>query len=143
MDCPTAFSPSQAVPVAAVLPPRATRPKRPLRRPPVRVLVLLSPDGFAECYTADNVQIHITNRLAVEPQDEVSADRYLDSILPEPFKQLFRPRNLRASGRMERRSAEDEADRQHHLHLVRGMVAVGKERQAVPRAIQRARRAAG
>jgi len=52
MNCPTLFSPSQAVPVAAVLPPRATRPLRPLRS---KVLVILNGDNGKPIEALDQV----------------------------------------------------------------------------------------
>ena len=108
-----------------------------------RVLVVLAPDGFCEVFALPEVSALVVSRLAVGPAEEVLADEFLDASLPRPYRELYWPNRLRAVGQCRRVTAQQELDRRHLLHLVRGLVDVGKNRQLLPAAIAKARRAAG
>jgi hypothetical protein len=100
--------------------PRPITTQRPVPKPRVRVLLVLNSDGFAEVYGPPEVCVHVANRLHTDggnPAD-VAADEYLDRTLPRVYRELYYPRNLRASGIVERRTAADELDRRAALAIV-------------------------
>jgi len=115
--------------------------KRTAHPPRIRVLVVLSPDGFCEVYGPLELSACIVNRLDVERPEEVLADQYLDSILPRAFREIYWPRNLRATGQVVRRTATDERERRFQLDFVRVCRSIREE--STPAAIAKARRAAG
>jgi hypothetical protein len=94
------------------------------------VLVVLNPDGFAEVYGPPEVCVYVANRLDTDGGNaaEVTADEYLDLTLPRPYRELYFPRNLRASGIVEHRTAADELDRRAALAIVQGLAEMRKER---------------
>jgi hypothetical protein len=72
-------------------------------------LIVLSSDGWIEVYCERTVQVHIAHRLHVTTRETAQlADEYMDVALPRRFKRLFIPGRLRATGRVERWSAERE-----------------------------------
>lgn len=88
-------------------------PPKPLRKPPVRVLLVLNADGFVEVYGPPEVTVHVALRLATDGghEAEQTADELLYATLPRNYRDLYFPRHLRAMGNCERRTAGDEIDR--------------------------------
>jgi len=123
---------------------RATAAQRCPKRPHARGRVLLKiwPDGFIEIFADEGIRAHVVNILGTNPECEAAADEYSHLSIPRRFRDLDQAGRLLTSANVIQRSAEQEADRLHYRHLVRGLVAVAKTRQPVPAAIAK-RRAAG
>jgi hypothetical protein len=81
------------------------------------VLLVLNSDGYVELFGPAEVVAHVALRLATDGGNagEVAADELLTVTLPRPYREIFFPRNLRASGIVERRTAGDELDRRAAL----------------------------
>lgn len=94
-------------------------PARPMHvAPRPAVLVVVSPDGFLECYATPGVRVAIAERLRVADADEQLADEYLDSQLPAWAKEVFAPIDLVASRMPRPRTAEEEIERRTAVELV-------------------------
>ena len=117
-------------------------PRKPRQR--TRVLVVLSSNGFVELFADKNVDFHVAQRLHVETiEAERLADDLLDITIPKPFRNLFFPGKLRATGLVEKITAEMALDTLYKLSILRGLREMQNEQSAekIPAAIQRARRA--
>jgi hypothetical protein len=105
--------------ITVCLPAARPRPVRQHVAPRPGVLVVLSADGFCEVYATPGVRVHVAERLAAHPADEVTAEQYLESQLPAWARELHIPRGL-AAARMPRcRTAGQEIERRMELSLAR------------------------
>jgi hypothetical protein len=123
---------------------RATFQKPKCRRPPkarVRVLVVLSSNGFVEIFGPPEVDAHVAQRLDVPPECEIKAEEYLDATLPKRYRDLFFPGKVRAIGLVQKITPEQAGDTLWKLSILRGLRAMRQEQRAfvVPKAIQRRR----
>lgn len=78
------------------------------------VLVVLHSDGFVEAFGPHSVDVRVANLLHTEtPRGGQLAEQYLDSILPERFREHYYPGGpgCRATGRVRRVTAEETAVR--------------------------------
>jgi len=90
--------------------------------------VVLFSDGWIEVYGPDTLDVLVVNRLHVtSPDTGKLADEYIDATIPPAYREVCRPGNLRAVGQCRKVTAEDEIDRRHALHLVRGLLDIGRE----------------
>ena len=135
---------------------RGSRQKPLARRPRVDALVVLNADGFVEVYGPPELSVFVALRLHTDcPAAEPLIDELLNLTLPRRLRRascpdtgrvsgIFWPRNLRATGLVEKRTVEEEMDWRLELDLLRELRAIGQERRpaAVPAAILKARRAA-
>jgi len=72
-----------------------------------------------EVYTSRAMRVHVAERLVVDPEDELLAERYLESRLPQWARDLFLPENLADIKTVRLRSAEAELYRRLSAGLVR------------------------
>jgi hypothetical protein len=84
------------------------------------VLVVLNSDGYAEIFGPPEVVAHVALRLATDGGNaaEIAADELLTAMLPKAYRKLYFPRNLRASGIVEKRTAADEIARRAALGIL-------------------------
>jgi hypothetical protein len=82
------------------------------------VLVVLHPDGYVAAFGI-GADVRIVTLLDVStPQAEVLAEQYVDAALPHRFRALHLPQHLVATAMLERRTADDEAERCLNLELL-------------------------
>lgn len=96
------------------------RPRPPAREKPVPVIVEVAADGWIQVYGADNVRVHVFNRLRIDNAamaDDVDEFHLLD--MPRPYRQLYFPRHVRATGLVEKRTVEAEYLRREKLKTLR------------------------
>jgi hypothetical protein len=82
------------------------------------VLVVLHPDGYVEVFGSEAVRPVVVNRLD-STADPNLVDRYVEAQIPRSHKGLFFPGNVRATGFLERRTAEAEFRRLAMMETVR------------------------
>lgn len=96
------------------------RAKRATVAPPVHVLIQLHDDGFVEVFAAENVRIHCFSRLAgAGPKLANLIDEYHERTMPRVYSEIYNPRNIRASGLVERRTIEGEFLRREKLQMLK------------------------
>ena len=94
----------------------ATKPKRPPRKPLEHAIVELFGDGWIQVYAADNVRVHVFNRLHIgSPAMVNNVDEFHSLDMPRPYREIYFPRNIRATGLLEKRTIEGEYLRREKL----------------------------
>ena len=96
---------------------------RPVRH---RVLVLLYSDGWVEVYGSQrDLSVTVANMLhTTGPDTERLAEEYLAGTLSKRLRPLYLPRNLVATGRVERRTAAEESERLWRLDWLKAVKGV-------------------
>ena len=96
------------------------RPRPEPRKPSEHVVVEIFGDGWIQVYAADNVHVHIFNRLRINNPtmaDDVDEFHLLD--MPRPYREIYFPRNIRATGLLEKRTIKGEYLRREKLKVLR------------------------
>ena len=106
----------------------ADRPKPAPRKPPEHVIVELCGDGWVQVYSADNVRVHVFNRLHIaDPAMANDVDEFHSLEMARPYRHLYFPRHVRATGLIEKRTIEAEYLRREKLKTLREFQQLGDD----------------
>lgn len=100
--------------------PQIKSPPTPPRRE--QILGIVHHDGWIELYG----ERHIDARIVMVPAmstaaGEIAAEQYIETILPDCYRRLYWPGNLRAAAMMRVVHPSDIARRNHELELLRSI----------------------
>jgi hypothetical protein len=90
-------------------------------------VVQLYSDGYVEVYGPDHVDVRVVNRLHIgNPANASDVDAYHERQLPQRYREVMFPRNLRAAGQCRKITPEQEAARLLDLALLRAIQELRK-----------------
>ena len=96
------------------------RPKPTPRKEPEYVVVELCADGWIQIYAEDHIRVHIFNRLhSIDPARANDVDEFHALEMARPFRRIYYPQHLRATGMVEKRTVEAEYNRRENLKMLR------------------------
>jgi hypothetical protein len=95
--------------------------------PRVKVLVVVHPDGYLQAFAEKRVDVRFVNLLDVHPDDEVPAEQALEAGLPAAYRDLHWPCRLRATGLVERITAQQALDTTYQLSILHGLRKLEEE----------------
>jgi len=111
-------------PTPPVTTPTAYQTSRRQREP---VLVVLNADGYVEVYAERHIDVHIATRPdTTSPEGEQLADEYMELCLPPRYREVYWPRNLRASEMVRTVTPEDIAYREWQLEMLQAISNAGR-----------------
>ena len=109
-------------------PMRAPATAAPIRPPRVKMLLILHSDAFVEVYSEPHVNVRVVQRVhATLPTAEALSDEVIECQLPQCYRRLFLPRNLRAAGQCRRVTAEQALDTIVELDLLAALRELADE----------------
>ena len=104
--------------------PDAQRP-RPKQRE--KVLVVMHSDSWVEVFAEDHIDVRIAQRLHAGNDASVNqVDEYLELSLPQCYRRLYLPVNLRAFDQCRKQTPEGEIERRQMLDTLKVLREVGQ-----------------
>lgn len=103
-------------------------PKPPRRPEPCPAIIEVEHDGYFSVYGPDHLRVAIVNKMADEDSPELVSqiEAFHLEELPRSHRQYYQPRFIRATGLVDRRTIQSEANVQNELAMLRGIRAVGE-----------------
>ena len=104
------------------------RPKPKPRKETEYIIVELYSDSFFRVYGADNVRVHVFNRLHISNSTMANdVDEFHTLSMPRPFRRIYYPRNIRETGLVKKRTIEAEYNRCEKLKTLREYQQLAEE----------------
>ena len=106
-----------------------TPQNKPISPPPRReqVLIVAHADGWIECFAERHIDVRIVIMPDVNtPESEILAEQYIESSIPEVYRKIYWPGNLRSAGMIEKISPSVLLWRDWELATIKAIGRMGE-----------------